>query len=157
VAELYEIQKGVPAPSSDKKQPGLTKLIREMECGDCIVIPGDKISSVHPCAAQAKAKVRTRKNPDGTVTVWRTDEPEIDEPAPVVPAVISGNSEWPKIEPTVADHELNLPEGYYFQAGLYAPRVWMQGKPPAKTAAGPGPAVAPRSTAESAAPKSIFD
>lgn len=139
MAELYEIQKGVPVPSSDKKQPGLTKLIREMECGDSIVIPGDKISSAHPCAAQAKAKVRTQKNPDGTVTIWRISSviaPKIDEPAPIIP--VASSSEWPKIEPTVASGP-NLPEGYYFRAGPYTSRVWIQGKPPVENATKPAP------------------
>lgn len=148
MANLYEIQKSIPIPSP-KKQPGLTKLIREMEYGDSITIPGDKISSVHPCAAQAGAKVKTRKNPDGTVLVWRVDEPEIDEeePAPIIPATIPGGSEWPKFEPTVAS--LNLPKGYYFQDGPYAPRVWIEGEPPV--------AAQPKPTAQPVVPKSIFD
>ena len=146
MANLYEIQKSVPIPSP-KKHLGLTKLIREMEYGDSIVIPGDKISSVHPCAAQAGAKVKTRKNPEGTVLVWRVDEPEIDELIPVIPATIPAGdgsglrnpdpqlrrSEWPRIERAAASPDLNLPEGYYFQEGPYTSRLWIEGKPPAVT------------------------
>lgn len=129
MANLYEIQKRVPIPPP-KKHLGLTKLIREMEYGDSITIPGDKISSVHPCAAQVGAKVKTRKNPDGTVLVWRVDEPEIEVPVPIIPTAVSGNSEWPKIEPTVASPSLNLPAGYYFQEGPFTLRLWIEGSPP---------------------------
>ena len=155
MANLYEIQKSVPIPSP-KKHLGLTKLIREMEHGDSIVIPGDKISSVHPCAAQAGAKVKTRKNPDGTVLVWRVDEPEIDELIPVIPATIPAGdgsglrrSEWPRIERAAASPDLNLPEGYYFQEGPYTSRLWIEGKPPAVT----GPKInPPRPTTPAAEP-----
>jgi hypothetical protein len=75
VVSVYEIQKGVPIVPS--KKTGLTDAIRKMVCGDSIVIPGHQISSAHPCAAAVGAKVTTRKNADGTVTVWRVDEPRV--------------------------------------------------------------------------------
>jgi len=71
------------------------------------------------------------------VLVWRVDEPEIEDPrvpipqpAPHIPATIPSNSEWPKIEKTVASPDLNLPAGYYFQEGPYTSRFWIEGKPP---------------------------
>jgi hypothetical protein len=89
VTDEYEIRKGIPLPQSNK-QTGLTSAIRKMEYLDSITIPGDKISSVHPCASQAGAKVKTEKNADGTVTVWRVDlpvtkclGPAATEPGPV--------------------------------------------------------------------------
>src|SRR5580704_9120699 len=70
----YEIKKDVP-PSPAGRHTGLTATLRKMEYMDSIVVPADKLSSIHPCAAQAGAKVRTQKNADGTVTVWRIDSP----------------------------------------------------------------------------------
>lgn len=69
----YEIRKDVPVTQS--RRTGLTEAIRNMVCGDSIVIPVNQISSAHPCATAVGARVTTRKNEDGTVTVWRIDEP----------------------------------------------------------------------------------
>jgi hypothetical protein len=71
---MYEIRKGVPVPSVNR-QTGLTATLRRMEQGDSIVVPADKVSSMHPCAIQAGVKIMTQKNDDGTFTVWRTDTP----------------------------------------------------------------------------------
>jgi len=113
---LYEIRKGVPVPNS-----GLTGIIRKMEYLDSVDIPGDKVSSVHPCASQAGAKVKTKKNSDGTVTVWRTDRTETS--ASPVPRF------KPKTEMTEANPDLGLPAGYYAQEDAYSPRFWVEGKP----------------------------
>lgn len=74
MGNAYEILKGVPFPSSGV-QTGLTQTIRQMGHMDAIVVPANKQSSVHPCAAAAGAKVKTHRNADGTVTVWRVDRP----------------------------------------------------------------------------------
>jgi len=70
--DTYEIRKGVPVALSGR-QTGLTKTLRKMEYMDSIIVPGNKVSSAHSCAAQAGMKVKTQKNADGTITVWRVD------------------------------------------------------------------------------------
>jgi len=112
--DTYEIKKDVPVPSSDKRT-GLTKTIRKMEYLDSIVVPADKISSVHPCAAQAGAKVKTQKNPDGTVTVWRVDPPT----APPDPEPLAGGGRSPAA-PTP-----NSTGGYYTEQDPYGPSVFV--------------------------------
>ena len=120
---LYEIKKGVPIPAN----AGLTGIIRKMEYMDSVDIPGDKLSSVHPCASQAGAKVKTKKNSDGTVTVWRMDrtEPEMTGP---------GSGCKSGIELTAANPEKGLSAGYYLEESPYGARIWFEGKPPAPEA-----------------------
>ena len=172
MADEYDIRKGIPLPLPPlSKQTGLTNTLRKMEYLDSIVIPGDKISSVHPCAGQAGAKVKTKKNADGTVTVWcispsiatgpprKTGRPQkhplplstMPKPAPVTAA--GGYATHPTaVVTTAADPALGLPEGYYSQGDPYGPSIWMEGKPPGATATIPAPALAPAS-----AKHSIFD
>jgi hypothetical protein len=69
---VYEIRKGIPVPSK-----GLVDTLRQMEYGDSIVIPAGQHLGVHTCARSVGAKVKTRSNKDGTVTVWRIDKPAI--------------------------------------------------------------------------------
>lgn len=38
--------------------------------------------------------------------------------------------DWPRIERTVGNPSMGLPEGYYIQEGPYGLKVWMEGKPP---------------------------
>ena len=133
---LYEIRKGVPAPASSK-QPGLTKCLRKMEYMDSIVIPGDKISSAHPCAAQIGIRLITQKNSDGTYTLWRVDLPDVPPPERATAS--------PKIEKTRANPALGLPDGYYIQEDFYGPRIWMEGKPPTEAAADSAPTEAKQS------------
>ena len=123
MGNIYEIKKGVPAPGSSD-QPSLTKTLRQMEYMDHIVIPGDKIPSAHPCAAQVGIKIKTQKNNDGTFTIWRVDLPDM-------PQFSVTKALPPKIEITVADPALDLPEGHYSQENIYGPRVWVEEKPPA--------------------------
>jgi hypothetical protein len=138
----FEIRKGVPVPSK-----GLTDTIRKMECGDSIVIPIDRRVAAHTSARSIGAKVRTRSNHDGTLTVWRIDPgtgaahssesifdiPIVIKPAaPVVakpPAPRGGPPpEWPKIAKTAASD--GLPEGYYIRRDAYSPEIWVQGPLP---------------------------
>jgi hypothetical protein len=70
----FEIRKGVPIIRPNKRT-GLTSTLRNMAYGDCIDVPGRLLSSIHPCASIAGIRVTTHKNDDGTVTVWRIDEP----------------------------------------------------------------------------------
>ena len=74
MAEEYVIRAGVPVERRVKRT-GLTATIRRMACNECVDVPGDQLSSVHGCAARARAKVTTCKNADGTVRVWRIDRP----------------------------------------------------------------------------------
>jgi hypothetical protein len=145
MGDIYEIKKGIPAPGSSD-QPSLTKTLRQMEYMDRIDIPGDKISSAHPCAAQVGIKIKTQKNKDGTFTIWRVDLPDM-------PQFSAANAPPPKIEVTVADIEWDLPAGYHIQEDPYGPCIWKEGKPPT-TESGP---VAPASAVSAVAKKSIFD
>jgi hypothetical protein len=129
MGEIYEIRKGIPAPDSGD-QPGLTKTFRIMDYMDSTVIPGNKIPSAHPCAAQVGIKIKTQKNDDGTFTIWRVDLPDM-------PQFSAAKASPPKIEATVANLDLDLPAGYYIQEDPYGPRIWKEGKPPATE---PGPA-----------------
>jgi hypothetical protein len=95
----YEIRKGVPIPSGNR-QKGLTATLRRMEQGDSIVVPADKVSSMHPCAIQAGVKIMTQKNNDGTFTVWRTDTPAADNKSTPESAVAG----QPKITKAVGGH-----------------------------------------------------
>lgn len=73
----YEIRKDVPIAQSPSK--GLVAALRQMDYGDSIVISVDQHLSVHSCARSVGARVKTRSNKDGTVTVWRIDKSvEID-------------------------------------------------------------------------------
>lgn len=81
MAEEYVIRTGVPVERRVKRT-GLTATIRRMACNECVDVPGDQLSSVHGCAARARAKVTTCKNADGTVRVWRIDRPK----EPLAPA-----------------------------------------------------------------------
>ena len=184
MADEYEIRKGIPLPPSSKRT-GLTCALRKMEYLDSIVIPGDKISSVHPCAGQAGAKVKTEKNADGTVTVWciqpsvaigpprKTGRPR-KHPAPATPkpAPATAAADPPHrcagataagpgsaaVVTTAADPALGLPEGYYSQGDPYGPSIWMEGKPPGATvtATATSPTPAP-ALASTSATHSIFD
>ena len=138
----YEIRKGVPVPPR-----GLTDTIRKMECGDSIVIPVNRRVAAHNSARSIGAKVKTKANHDGTLTVWRIDSgPAGDtsksifgDPTPITSASAVAEPapphngpvpEWPKIARTKASPELGLPEGYYIQRGPYDPELWLQGTPP---------------------------
>jgi hypothetical protein len=75
VQNTHQIRKDVPIPQDRSTRTGLSATIRRMEYGDSTVIPGDQQMSVHTCARSVGARVKTRSNKDGTVTVWRIDEP----------------------------------------------------------------------------------
>ena len=177
----YEIRKGIPMPPL-AKQPGLTSTMRKMEPMDSVVVPGDKLSSAHPCAAQLGMKIKTQKNADGTVTLWcisaainadpprkpgrprrNPDPPQKLPPAPrdsLVPITPP-----PKIILTAANPALGLPAGYYANDDPYGSMLWIEGKPPelratdaspAYPATGPEPvATGPEPVA--ASKQSIFD
>jgi hypothetical protein len=100
--------KGVPIPSGPQKT-GLTDTLRKMEFEDCIVVPGNLASSLHPCAGYAGVKIKTRKNKDGTINVWR-----IDAPVPAAP-------ETPET--------LNPIGGHYVES-RYGPSVFVQEEDP---------------------------
>ena len=106
MSNVYEIQKGVPLPSREGK--GLCATIRLMACGDSITVPSDRHLSVHTSARSVGAKVRTRSNGDGTVTVWRID--------PTSHAISQPTSAQPRITPAQG--------GYYIDTD-YAPHVFV--------------------------------
>ena len=74
MSDFYEILKGVPLPSRGEKY-GLCATLRKMDCGDCIAVSAERRMSIYSCARSVGAKVKTRSNADGTLTVWRTDSP----------------------------------------------------------------------------------
>jgi hypothetical protein len=135
---IYEIHKGVPAPPTT-----LASTIRQMECGESIDIPASKHLGVHTCARSVGARVKTRSNKNGTVTVWRIDRavPQATglRPTAAGPARRAAGSAAPplgdqpglkpKIEVTAANPDLGLPAGYYAQEDAYSPRFWVEGKP----------------------------
>lgn len=126
---IYEIRKDVPIPSDGGKQ-SLCATLKKMTCGDSIIIPADQHLSVHSSARSVGAKVKTKSNKDGTVTVWRVDElknlskPTAGTGYPVPPG-------YPKIERTVAEPSMNLPAGYYIQEDPFSSQLWREGEPPA--------------------------
>lgn len=147
--EDYEIRKGVPMPAPNR-QRGLTNTMRLMRYMDSIVIPADKLSSAHPCAAQVGIKIKTRKNIDGTVTVWCVSSP-VDsgpprkpgrprKPGPplAIPQPASGARH--KFVLTAAEPSLGLPEGYYAQDDPYGSTLWVEGRPPSSPTAQATPA-----------------
>lgn len=86
----YEIRRDVPMREGRGGSRGLSGAIRRMGYGDSIVIPAAQQISAHACAKHVGAKVRTRKNEDGSVTIWRTDlaaepEPVVEESGPSSP------------------------------------------------------------------------
>jgi hypothetical protein len=85
---VYQIRKDVPIAKDWTDRTGLSATIRQMEYGDSIIIPAGQRISVHTCARSVGAKVKTRSNQDGTVTVWR-----VDAPAPVVDGDIFSKSQ----------------------------------------------------------------
>lgn len=120
MADVYEIQKGVPPPPSSKRKTGMTELLRKMEHLDSIVVPNSKRSSVYSCAAQAGIEIRTRGNPDGkSITVWRmcenTDADENTMTEPRVPSDFSA----------ILTPEGELPSGRYTQPVPHGPMVWV--------------------------------
>jgi hypothetical protein len=172
--DIYEIKKGIPAPGSSD-QPSLTKTLRQMEPMDSVVVPGDKLSSAHPCAAQLGMKIKTQKNADGTVTLWcisavigadpprkpgrprrNPDPPQKLPPAPkdsVAPITLP-----PNIVVTVANPALGLPAGYYANDDPYGSMLWIEGKPPELDVAAASPAYPATEPGPVATPKqSIFD
>jgi hypothetical protein len=72
----YEIEKGVPVP--EKGRPYKVKYpIAKMEIGDSFVIEADdaktnsRKSYLYALSARAGIRVTTRKQPDGSLRVWR--------------------------------------------------------------------------------------
>ena len=158
MTDVYEIRKDIPMPAPEEKT-GLCATIRRMAYGDSIVIAARQQMTVHTSAKSVGAKVKTRNNGDGTITVWRVDpaapgsvaSPTLNSrPAviadPAIPdySVDSPPGAWPQIVTTVANPSQGYPEGYYMQQNRYSPRVWIQGRPPETPV--PDPAPAPKKT-----------
>lgn len=64
---VSETHKSIPTLGSR----GLSDAIRRMAFDDKLVIPAAMQGSVHACARSAGAKMKTRSNDDGTVTIWK--------------------------------------------------------------------------------------
>ena len=120
---MFEIVKGGPLPDACRAS-GLTQTLRKMECGDSIVIPGIKLTSVHQCARQACVKVTTHRNADGTATVWRTDSAPPATPAPSAagPGSAVAASIFGEITPAPAPARTG--SGTY-QPYPLGPRIWI--------------------------------
>jgi len=65
-----KIEKNVPMENDRAK--GVTAILREMEVGDSFVVAEVKRMGIGTCARQVGIEITTRKQPDGTVRVWRT-------------------------------------------------------------------------------------
>jgi hypothetical protein len=143
LADIYEIRKDIPIPTPGGKD-SLCAAIRRMSYGDSIVVPVEKHLGLHTSARSVGAKVKTRSNRDGTVTVWRIDSPVVGDAKQRNPDPLQRNPDplqrnpdplltiaRPETRSTVANPALGLPEGYYIQEP-YGPSVWVEGKPSAK-------------------------
>ena len=120
---MFDIAKGVSLPESNRAL-GLTQALRKMECGDSIVVPGIKLTSVHQCARQARIKITTRKNLDGTATVWRTDS------APAAPLPADSGSAAPPVAASIFGEITPAPKPTHtgpgtFQVYPYGPKIWI--------------------------------
>jgi hypothetical protein len=100
MTDSYEIRTDVPVPETTRAT-GLSAAIRQMNCGDSIVVPANRIYSAHACARSVGAKVKTQSNRDGTATIWRIDEPVVIADRNIFgdPSLdASGNPIKPKLE-----------------------------------------------------------
>jgi hypothetical protein len=129
MTDVFDIQKGVPIPFSNKPKTGLTETLRRMEYGDSIVVPNSKRGSVYSCAAQAGIKVQTQSNPDGlTTTVWRVDEGTTSD------STLDLEYDTGSTRQSLLTADGEFPSGEYRQEHPYGPTVWRadcdeQGRP----------------------------
>lgn len=77
-AVMYEIEKGIPMPTSrgaDSFHTGLTERLRSMEVGDSMVFPAyraDKDKYVmYQLHYRTNLRFMVRRQPDGSVRIWR--------------------------------------------------------------------------------------
>lgn len=124
----YEIRKGIPPP-----EKGLVDTLRQMERGDSIVIPSNRHIGVHACAKSIGAKVKTRSNKDGTVTVWRVDDPvAIDKnifgdptPVPKTDQAVSTVAASQLKSVTTGQSKITKAQGGYFVEDAYGPSIFV--------------------------------
>ena len=136
----YKIRKDLPIPAGDKDR-GLSATIRAMAYGDSLVIPAKQHLGVHACARSVGAKVKTKSNDDGTVTVWRVDSAAEPRPgAQASPrATASGTASVAAGDITAADAcrtsedplwksimtpDGDFPTGHYVQETPYGPNIF---------------------------------
>jgi len=68
-----KIEKGIPIPSIQAE--GLTVLLKQMEIGDSIFVPGKTTTGISSTLANVRAKNNfrfTSRTVDGGIRVWRT-------------------------------------------------------------------------------------
>ena len=68
------IEKGIPIPDR-RRDGGITGTLRKMSVGDSFLIPAEmNRASAHIAATKLGITITTRKQSDGTVRVWRTED-----------------------------------------------------------------------------------
>lgn len=77
VSDKIRIQKGIPVPARGKVLPGLMEVLRRMEVGDCIDLPGSsQISNVASYGQRARIRLTRRKitleSGETVYRFWRT-------------------------------------------------------------------------------------
>jgi hypothetical protein len=150
LANFYEIRTDIPIPEEGNKN-GLAAAIRRMAYGNSIIIPSAQHMSVHTSARSVGAKVKTRSNKDGTITVWRIDPgargeaPRSSDPRPqpqsaaaAEPGPAAADSDSTTVTPGdarplgdmvyVLTPEGGLPTGHYVQDGPYGSNIWISDK-----------------------------
>lgn len=63
------IQKNIPLKAT--RTEGLTSLIRKMEVGDSVPLPGSLTTSIAAAGRYTGFKLTQRQQTDGTIRVWR--------------------------------------------------------------------------------------
>lgn len=67
-----KIEKGIPIPPKGNRMGGLVGAMRSLEVGDSLVLPsGSSSNKPYATARDVGIKVTTRKQPDGSIRVWR--------------------------------------------------------------------------------------
>lgn len=65
------IDKHIPIPCNKSSRTGVTQQLRRMKVGESFISPWEGISTPHSFARGCGIKVCVRKQPDGSVRVWR--------------------------------------------------------------------------------------
>lgn len=161
----YEIRDDIPLPSAGKTN-GLSAAFRKMTVGQSVIVPAEQQVSIHACARSVGARMRTRNNGNGTVTVWCvTPVPQLRSGAASTFQMSSEN-----VDPIWNDHltpDGELPSGEYRQDHPLGPQVWYadrdeNGQPVNRHKKPAGPAAPHTPTPATAPPtpttlKTIFD
>ena len=68
----YKIEKNIPIPELNPRKSGLTRVFRQMEIGDSVLLSADDVMSLTRVSKDAGVKVTRRIEGDG-YRVWRIE------------------------------------------------------------------------------------